>query len=234
MKMLATRFPTAPIETNLASDIYWRSVIDRRVIPRLLAVRTAPVGVPAAWNGREDIGSRGAVLFRAFWENALSLADGPWTHPFDASRPLSTPYGLDTASPQVRQAFGDALASLSAAHLPDNVALGSVQYVVRNGAKIPLPGGPGDPDGDFNGICTPSPGADPLYGSSYIQVVTWRSGDPCPKAATLLTYSESDNPDSPHFADQTRLFSRSQWMTAYFCPAQVAAHAVSTTVVRGS
>jgi acyl-homoserine-lactone acylase len=48
-------------------------------------------------------------------------------------------------------------------------------------------------------------------------------------AATLLTYSQSDNPDSPRYADQTRLFSRRQWVTPYFCPAQVAAHAISVT-----
>jgi acyl-homoserine-lactone acylase len=59
------------------------------------------------------------------------------------------------------------------------------------------------------------------------------TGDPCPQAATVLTSSESDNPDSPHYADQTELFSRRQWVTAAFCPAQVAADAVSTTVVSG-
>jgi acyl-homoserine-lactone acylase len=200
---------------------------------------TIPVGdscsVLAAWNGRENVGSRGAVLFREFWEAALNLdPDVMWSTQYNAASPLSTPSGLDTASSQVQQAFGDALASLKAAHLPYNVALGTVQYVVRNGKKIPLPGGPGDPDGEFNAIyqnVLQQPGVDPSDGSSYIQVVTWTSGDSCPEAATLLTYSESDNPASPHYADQTELFSRSQWVTAYFCPAQVAAHAVSTTTL---
>jgi acyl-homoserine-lactone acylase len=49
----------------------------------------------------------------------------------------------------------------------------------------------------------------------------------------VLTYSESENPASPHYDDQTKLFSRRQWATGYFCPAQVAAHALSTTVVSG-
>jgi acyl-homoserine-lactone acylase len=57
-------------------------------------------------------------------------------------------------------------------------------------------------------------------------------GDPCPRAATMLSDSESGNPASPHYADQTRLFSRRRWVTAQFCPAQIAAHAVSTTVLR--
>ena len=49
----------------------------------------------------------------------------------------------------------------------------------------------------------------------------------------MLTYSESDNPASPHYADQTELFSRKQWVTAYFSPAQVTAHATSTMILRG-
>jgi len=200
-----------------------------------------PVGdscsVLADWNGRENVDSRGAVLFREFWEAALALPGGPWSHPFNAANPLNTPYGLDTASTGVQQAFGNALATLKAAHVPDNVALGTVQYVVRNGTKISLPGGPGDPDGEFNAIyqkVLQQPGMEPLGGTSYIQVVTWASGDSCPQAATLLTYSQSDNPASPHYADQTRLFSQSQWVTAYFSPAQVAAHAVSITVLHSS
>ena len=194
--------------------------------------------VLAAWNGRENPGSRGAVLFREFWGSeeasfsALDLPNGPWSHPFTAANPVHTPYGLDTASKAVRTAFGDALAELKAEHLPYNVALGTVQYVLRNGRKIPLPGGPGDPNGEFNAIEQFQPGV-VLTGSSYIQVVTWKTGDPCPQAATLLTYSESDNPASPHYADQTRLFSHREWATARFCPAQIAAHAVSTTQVRG-
>jgi acyl-homoserine-lactone acylase len=199
---------------------------------------TIPVGdacrVLAAWHDREDLGSRGAVLFRAFWQRVLMLPAGPWSHPFDPTRPVGTPYGLDTSNPQVQQAFGDALSSMAAAHVPYNVRLGAVQYVVRNGKHIPLPGGPGDPEGEFNAIyqnVIAQPGADPVSGSSYIQDVTWTSGDACPKAATLLTYSESANPASPYSADQTELFSRSRWVAAYFCPSEVAAHSVSARVV---
>jgi acyl-homoserine-lactone acylase len=106
--------------------------------------------------------------------------------------------------------------------------------VLLDGQKIPLPGGPGDPNGELNAIYQiGGPGSVPAYGSSYIQAVTWTTGDPCPQAATVLASSESDNPDSPHYADQTELFSRRQWVTAAFCPAQVAADAVSTTVVSG-
>ncbi|HEY2580006.1 MAG TPA: penicillin acylase family protein [Streptosporangiaceae bacterium] len=198
---------------------------------------TIPVGsscnVLAAWNGRENPGSRGAALFREFWQRALNVPGGPWTHQFDRAHPVTTPNGLNTASTAVQKAFGNALAAMTTAHLPYNVPLGTIQYELKDGVKIPMPGGPGDPLGEFNAIYLGRPG-DVTGGSSYVQAVTWKHGDACPEVATILTYSESDNPNSPHYADQTRLFSRKGWVTTYFCPAQVLAHAVSAIVVHGS
>jgi acyl-homoserine-lactone acylase len=199
---------------------------------------TIPVGdscrVLAAWDGRENPDSRGAVLWADFWGTALSQSfSAVWSHPFQASDPVNTPSGLNAASAVVQQAFGSALAQMRMAHQPYGIALGQVQYVLLDGQQIPLPGGPADPNGELNAMYVPYPGAVPDLGSTYIQVVTWGAADPCPEASTVLTYSESDNPASPHYDDQTKLFSHRQWATAYFCPAQVAAHAVSARVVSG-
>jgi len=105
--------------------------------------------------------------------------------------------------------------------------------VLLDGQRFPMPGGIPDPNGELNAMDINSPGAIPGTSSTYIQAVTWASGNPCPQAATVVAYSESDNPASAHCDDQTKLFSRRQWATAYFCPAQVAAHAVSVAVVSG-
>lgn len=193
--------------------------------------------VLAHWNDRENANSRGDVLFRDFWERALALEEGPWSHPFSDSNPVNTPYGLDTSNPQVQQAFGDALSDLSSHHIPYDVTLGARQYIVRNGKKITLPGGPGDPDGEFNAIyqdVISDPGAVPSLGSSYVQVVTWRTGDPCPVARSVLTYSESTNPRSPYYDDQTRVFSSKRFLAEPFCSAAVRKAAIATFVVSGS
>ena len=58
------------------------------------------------------------------------------------------------------------------------------------------------------------------HGSSFVQVVAF-NGTPCPDAATILTYSQSTNPNSPYFADQTRMFSNKQWVTDEFCESQI-------------
>lgn len=196
---------------------------------------TIPVGdscsALAAWNGREDPDARGAVLFRAFWEKALAVPGGWWTTPFDPANPVTTPNGLNTSSTAVQQAFGDALAEMKSEKLPYDVRLGEVQYVVRNGRHIAIPGGPGDPDGELNSIAQnvfdpAQRGAPPEFGSSYIQVVTWHSGR-CPDVRTLLTYSQSANPKSRWYADQTELFSHKQWEPEYFCAGSVHQHAIS-------
>jgi acyl-homoserine-lactone acylase len=192
----------------------------------------------AKWNDRENPSSRGAVLFRAFWENALNLPDGLWTHPFKASQPVSTPNGLNTSNPDVQKAFGDALATMTADHLPYNVALGTVQYVVRHGKHIALPGGPGDPDGEFNAIYQdvfdPAQRAgEPTIGSSYIQVVSWGKSAKCPRARTILTYSESANPKSRWYDDQTKLFSQRKWENDEFCSATVKKNVLTKTHLVG-
>jgi acyl-homoserine-lactone acylase len=189
-----------------------------------------PVGnscdVLAHWNGREALGSRGAVLFRRFWDLANGAEPTPYSHPFDSNDPVHTPYGLDTNNPQVQQAFGDALSDLRDAHVPFNARLGSQQFMVKAGHRIPYHGGTGDPHGDFDAIWTTWVAgkglSQPDGGSSFVQVVTWNDG-PCPDARTILTYGESENPASPHFVDQSRLFSRKRWVLDRFCQAQIQA-----------
>ena len=46
-------------------------------------------------------------------------------------------------------------------------------------------------------------------GSSFIMVAGFdKDGKKCAKDRTILTYSESANPNSKHYADQTRMFSQ--------------------------
>jgi acyl-homoserine-lactone acylase len=189
----------------------------------------------AAWDLHENLGSRGAILFRRFWERALGVTNGPWKNKFSASDPVHTPNGLETTSPQVQKAFGDAITDLNNAGIPLNADPGEVQFVTRHGQRIPLHGGPGDPDGEFNALgvgFTEHGFGENDFGSSYVQVVTWNKKR-CPEAATILSYSLSSNPESLLAGDQTELFSKKQWLTERFCNRDVAAHTISTTVLRG-
>jgi acyl-homoserine-lactone acylase len=176
----------------------------------------------AGWDEHWDTSQRGAELFGAFW--AVASSGQPFAHPFNPADPVNTPYGLNTSSHAVRVALGDAVRTLDQHHVPLDATLGSVQYVSAGGRKIPIPGGPGDPDGIFNAIYVDSTPGDSLTapdeGSSFIQIVSFNSSS-CPTGETMLTYSESSDADSPHYADQTALFSHKQMLPDRFCQQQI-------------
>ncbi|MFG1640954.1 penicillin acylase family protein [Amycolatopsis sp. NPDC049252] len=176
----------------------------------------------ASWDHTYSLDSRGSLLFQRF---AAHLGGLParFTVPFDPKAPLTTPNTLNTADPGVQKAFGDALADLRGAGLPADAELRDGQAVTRNGERIPIHGGPG-----FLGVLdVVTPQWDPargnteiVHGSSYIQVVGF-SGRACPDSSTLLTYSQSANPKSPYHSDQTKLFSRGEWVKERFCEADI-------------
>jgi acyl-homoserine-lactone acylase len=187
--------------------------------------------VLAHWNLHWDVGQRGAELFGLFWQRAFGAQPSPFSHKFQLSKPVTTPYGLNTSNSTVRTALGDAIGLLNRLHIPIDATLGSVQYFSYHGKHIPIPGGPGDPDGIFNAIYG-GLGKPINSGSSFIQVVTWNNSS-CPDGATILTYSESSNPTSPHYADQTMLFSHKQFLPDRFCQAQIMSDPnLSVTTVR--
>ncbi|MFL5896494.1 MAG: penicillin acylase family protein, partial [Thermoleophilaceae bacterium] len=190
----------------------------------------------AGWDKREDSSSTGALLWRRFWARAAGASGGPWLHPFDPNDPVNTPNTLDIAHPQVQSALGDAINDLRGANIPFDAPLGSVQYVTRDGQQIPIHGGPGG-DGVYNVITNSFISgqnhlSEPVHGSSYIQIVTWND-TPCPDVAQILTYSQSTDPTSPHFADQTRLFSDHGWVHPPFCDADVAGAPGDTQTLGG-
>lgn len=193
----------------------------------------------AGWDLHENLNSKGAVLFQRFWAHADAYVASevnvsPFSVPFNVNDPVNTPNTLNTSSPIVQTALGDAIQDLEGAHIALDATPGQVQFVTDHGVRIPLHGGPGDPNGEFNAIYTnftPGQGfSAPYMGSSFVQVISWNDG-PCPIGGSILTYSESDNPSSPHYADQTRLFSRKQWVPDTFCQSAVLRATKSTLVL---
>jgi len=158
---------------------------------------------------------------------------------------VNTPRGLRTEDPRVRQAFADAVQELRDRGLPLDVPLGTVQNEPRGSERIPIHGGPGEVEptstfeiGEFNVILDffddGDDGADVDYGSSYVQAVQFVDGS-CPvEPRTILTYSQSTNPASPFFADQTRMFSQKRWVDTPFCRDEVRDATQSTIRLQGA
>ncbi|MFI8951570.1 penicillin acylase family protein [Streptomyces sp. NPDC053750] len=179
-------------------------------------------GVLAGWDRTVDTDSRGALLFDRFWRslNRAVPSGQLWKVPFSAADPVGTPNTLNTDAPGFATALADAVGELRAAGIPLDAPLGEHQFVVRGGERIPVGGGT-ESLGIWNKIepvWNPAGGGytEVTTGSSYIQAVGW-DGSRCPVARTLLTYSQSSNPGSRHYADQTRLFSGEKWVTSRFC-----------------
>lgn len=179
-------------------------------------------GVLASWDRTMNSESRGALFFARFWRQLLGAVPSAqrWQVPFSAADPVGTPNTLNTQAPGFTRALADTVTELRAVGIPLDARLGDHQYVVRKGQRLPVGGGT-ESLGVWNKIepvwDTANGGyRDNAFGSSHIQAVGW-DGSRCPVARTLLTYSQSSNPHSPHFADQTRLFSAEKWVRARFC-----------------
>ncbi|MEV6640426.1 penicillin acylase family protein [Amycolatopsis sp. NPDC051371] len=175
----------------------------------------------AKWDHTYTLDTRGSLLFERF-AGRLGAVDR-FSVPFDPKAPLTTPNTLNVGNPDVQKAFGDALVDLRTAGLAPDAKLRDGQAVTRNGERIPIHGSQG-----FLGVLNVmTPRWDPargnteiVHGSSYIQVVGFR-GRACPDSSTLLTYSQSANSKSPYFSDQTKLYSRGEWVKERFCEADI-------------
>lgn len=188
----------------------------------------ASCSVLASWDRTADIGSRGTHIWTEFWQQAGRIPN-VYAVPFDVEDPVNTPRGLALDNPEVRQALLAALATaqtkLSEAGIALDAPWGDVQFAERNGERISIPGAPGS-HGAFSYIntqFTDGKGYTPIvHGNSYIQVIGWDEAGNL-DARGILTYSQSPEPDSAHYDDQTRMYSRGDWVDFPFTEEEILA-----------
>jgi len=189
------------------------------------------------WDRRQDLGSIGAALFREFAYQALTdgiYPDRFWKTPFDLKDPVGTPRGL-TDDPAtvlaILRSLAKAVARLGKVGIPIDVPLGQVQFVERNGRRIPLHGGPTMTT--YNAMdneLIPNLGyTHPSMATSYVQVVGF--GPHGPEADAILANSQSSDPASSFYADQTEMYSQKQWIRLPFTREDVASHAIAPPLV---
>ena len=61
---------------------------------------------------------------------------------------------------------------------------------------------------------------DPFTGSSFVMAAAFDARGRV-RGRAVLSYSQSENPRSEHYADQTRLFSQKQWLPMRFTERQI-------------
>jgi acyl-homoserine-lactone acylase len=203
----------------------------------LVDVRAACAAL-ARWNLRDDKDSQGTVLWRQFWANAVQAPD-LWQVPFTAAHPLTTPNTLNTASTTVRHALADAVERMNALHVPVSAPLSAAQVTDITGHPLTVPGC-GDLEGCYNVVDSQDDSqlhddgrfGPIVFGSSFMMVADMSKQGPT--ARTILSYSESTDPNSPHHGDQTTLFARKQWVTDRFSEHDITTdRQLTTTVLAG-
>lgn len=238
-------------EITLSSQLYSVELTRDSVLNSICPLGTAigssgPVDIAQAcavlkaWDGKSNLDSRGAHLWREFWLRVIAAPGGLpvnplssliWTQPFSANDPVNTPNTLNVALPTVQQALADAVTSVKAAGYALDTPMGEIQHsgVNGNGTNIPIFGGTGG-EGAFT-VVSPSKryidntGYNVIYGNSYIQAVTWDKNGVI--ADGFITYSESTDPANPHFNDYTKEYSAKRWHHFPFKAAEIKADQIS-------
>lgn len=205
--------------------------------------------VLSKWDGRYDLDSRGAALFRE-WSMSFNAINEIFRVVYDPSDPVGTPKGLGTGNVVIAN-LKRVVEMFRANKIPLDAPLGTLQYANKLGPRIPIHGGHhlegvmNMMHGGFSpstlepvDMARPVKGSRWLsekgyivnHGSSFLMALEFTKQGP--RAKAFLTYSQSGDPDSPHFRDQTEMFSRKQWRPVLFRPAEIGRDAKRTYTVR--
>jgi len=225
------KFDQATVENLLFSHRHYGAELFLDEVLEVCADDTSlaeACAVLAYWDRQQTIESRGAHVFNEFFSETKQLS-AYYAVPFDNADPVHTPRGLTINDAATREAILAALHvavdRITGAGIALDAKWGDVQFEIRNGEKIGIPGGDGRA-GMFSVISARFDGGNGGYtpivtGNSYIQSVTWNE-DGSPNARAILTYSQSPEPDSPFYADQTKIYSQSEWIDMPFTDEQIA------------
>jgi acyl-homoserine-lactone acylase len=193
--------------------------------------------VLANWDKANNVGSRGAHVFREFSRNVdyEGNIESAFSVPFDETDPVNTPRDL-IINTTTRQALGDAIQYFVDRNVAMDEQLGNLQFDVdaaNNNERIPMHGGRGQ-EGIFNVIATPRANTQGEYtpvtnGPTYMQTVTWDANGPVAEA--LLGFSQSADKTNPNHRDQTRRYSEKNWIRLPFSLAEIAAKAVGESIL---
>jgi acyl-homoserine-lactone acylase len=245
---------------GLAADLLLPSVLADCDAVKSVVVDKQPFDLAPAcavlhgWDGRYNVSSKGAPLFREFLRQfgSASVANAGTLYkvPFDATDPVGTPNTLNPDRQVVLTNLAKAAKGLVAGGFAVDAALGDMQFDDRQTTeRIPLPGGrsiDGTPSvvGCCSGSHTLAPRGDPgtfsdtyaystkgypvSVGDSFMMTLEFTKAGP--HAAAVLTYGQPDDPASPDFTSQTKLFSAGQFRPVLFTPDDIKSDSSATTV----
>jgi len=236
VRMLAE---TPKISFEALAQMKWsdRSELADRVLPDLIQatqlygtdLAKQAAAVLAAWDRTTLADSRGALLFLDWVDrkgSASGYTAGGFAHPYDLSKPMTTPSGLadpKAAAAALDEAAKDMQATTGALDTP----WGKVMRLRTGGVDLPASGGPGrlgifdviDFTPPANGTRTAN------FGDTFIAIVSF---DKPSRAKVLMTYGNASQPGSSHIADQAPLLAKHEYRDAWRTRPEVEANLEST------
>jgi acyl-homoserine-lactone acylase len=175
---------------------------------------------------------KGGWLFQEWFEHAPNGQADFWIHPWTATEPVYTPNTLNTTLQASKEALATAVSSMEARGIPLDASIGEVQRAPQAGAA-PMPGcleGDGCYAAIGSSFPTPTSKQAEVTGGTSIVMFTELLADHEPLSKALLAYSQSEDPTSPYYEDQTQRFSKNEWITLPWTPAEVAEDAIAPTL----
>jgi acyl-homoserine-lactone acylase len=200
----------------------------------------------ASWDGTFNLDSVGAVIFREllgdYEVSSFKKAGALFANDFDPADPIATPNTLADVD-RMLDALARGVTRLDAAGIALDVEFGEAQFARKGEQRIPIHGA-NSREGVTNlmvydqlrsDLTPPIPVAELLneptgltsegyqvnYGTSFIMCMQFT--DEGPEGRALLSYSQSAEPDSGWFLDQTERFSQKQWRSMLWHEADIVA-----------
>jgi acyl-homoserine-lactone acylase len=211
-----------------------RMLLAERVLPDLLsALRAAAAPSEEAraaletlqhWDRRVAADSRGAVLFKRFWDTYAEAVPQPYATPWNEKEPTTTPRGIADTAIAMRH-VEEAVRWVRALYGTESVAWGDVHRLRLGGHDLPGDGADGS-YGTFRvmryadaadgkqvvGMTDKGPPA-VGFGDNWIMLLEFAKPV---RAWSVLGQGESGDPESPHSGDQIELFQAHKLRPIWF------------------
>jgi acyl-homoserine-lactone acylase len=176
----------------------------------------------AKWDNSVHPNSVGSVLFVQFWNRYSKEAAPEFDVAWSEDEPMTTPYGIGDER-AARRTMAEAVKAVKGAAGTIAVPWGMAFRLRKGDLDIPI-GGLTTEYGAFRvvGYAEADDGRQiALGGDSYVFAVEF--SDP-PRAYSIMAYSQSDDPDSPHYTDQCEMFAKGEWKQVNFTEVDIAAN----------
>lgn len=198
----------------------YRMLLADRVKAELLAIvegtfeLAEAIRILEAWDNRAAPESRGAVLFEMWWRLYSAAVRQPFAVPWSIDQPTSSPRGLASGD-EASKALFRAVDSVRTRFGSLDVPWGDVHRARLGDVDVPV-GGCHGALGCFRVLWfedQPDGKRAVQGGDGWVLAVEFGR---TPRAFSVLAYGQSNDPASPHHADQLEMFARGEMKPVAF------------------